>query len=184
MAEKIITPEFRAAFCGLFKATAPKENPNGEKKYSIRAVFMPGTDMSALKAQAAAAASEKWGSSIPKTMRSPFRKNEELDNPIPGVPDDAIVMTFSAKEDRRPGVVDAQLNDIIDDSECYSGAWFRAQVRAYGYDQAGNKGVAFGMENVQKLRDDDPLGNGKIPASKAFEAFGSSGSKSAASMFD
>lgn len=183
MADKLITAEFRAAFVGLFKATAPKENPNGAKKYSIRAVFMPDADLSAMKQQAAAAAQEKWGNNIPKTMRSPFRVNEELDNPIPGVPDDAIVMTFSANEDRRPGIVDAKLQDIIDDSEVYSGAWFRAQVRPYAYDQAGNKGVAFGLENVQKTRDDDPLGRGKIPASKAFEAFGAPPSKSASDLF-
>jgi hypothetical protein len=185
MAEKQITPEFRAAFVGVFRATAPRENPNGAKKYSIRAVFMPGTDISSLKKEAQSAASEKWGSAIPKTMRSPFRTNEELDNPIPNIPDDAIVMTFSANENRRPGVVDANLNDIIDESECYSGAWYRAQVRAYAYDQAGNKGVSFGLENLQKVRDDDALGGGRIPASKAFEAFGGPAQgKTAGGMFD
>ena len=185
MAEKQITPEFRAAFVGVFRATAPRENPNGAKKYSIRAVFMPGTDMAPLKAQAQAAATEKWGSAVPKTMRSPFRFNEELDNPIPNIPDDAIVMTFSANENRRPGVVDANLNDIIDESECYSGAWYRAQVRAYAYDQAGNKGVSFGLENLQKLRDDDALGGGRVPAAKAFEAFGGgSTAKTAGGLFD
>lgn len=186
MADNIITPEFRAAFVGLFKATAPKDNPNGAKKYSMRAVFMPDADISALKEQAALAATEKWGAGkVPKTIRSPFRLNEELENPIPGVPDDAVVMTFSANEDRRPGVVDKNLQDIIDDSECYSGAWFRAQVRAYAYDNAGNKGVSFGLQNVQKTRDDEPLGRGKVPANKAFEAFGGGSAKASASnLFD
>lgn len=185
MTDNVITPEFRASFVGLFKATAPKENPNGAKKYSMRAIFMPGTDMSVLKAQAAQAATEKWGNNVPKTLRSPFRLNEELDNPVPGVPDDAIVMTFSANEDRRPGLVDANLQDIIDDSEVYSGAWFRAQVRAFAYETSGNKGVSFGLQNVQKLRDDEPLGKGKVPASKAFEAFGGgSTSKTAGNLFD
>lgn len=187
MTDNVITPEFRGAFVGVFKATAPKDNPNGTKKYSVRAVFMPDADMSVLREQAKLAAMDKWPNGIPKTVRSPFRTNEELDNPIPGIPDDAIVMTFSANEDRRPGVVDKNLQDIIDDSECYSGAWYRAQVRAYGYDNAGNKGVAFGLQNLQKTRDDEPLGRGKIPASKAFEAFGggtSSASKSAGSLFE
>lgn len=185
MADKLITPEFRAAFVGLFRATAPKDNPNGAKKYSIRAAFPPDADLSAMKRAAGEAAQEKWGTNVPKTLRSPFRLNEELDNPIPGVGDDWVVMTFSAAEDRRPGLVDANLNDIIDDSEVYSGAWFRAQVRAYGYDQAGNKGVSFGLENVQKTRDDDRLGRGKVPASKAFEAFGGGGGgKSASGLFD
>ena len=185
MAEKITTPEFRAAYVGLFKATAPKENPNGAKKFSIRAAFPPDADMTAMKSGAAEVANEKWGAGkVPKTVRSPFRLNEELDNPIPGIGDDWIVMTFSANEDRRPGLVDAKLQYIIDDSECYSGAWFRVQVRPFAYDQAGNKGVSFGMENVQKVRDDEPIGRGKVPASKAFEAFGAPAAKTAGNMFD
>lgn len=185
MSDKIITPEFRAAYVGLFKATAPKENPDGAKKFSIRAAFPPNADLSAMKSEAAAAANEKWGvGKVPKTVRSPFRLNEELDNPIPGIGDDWTVMTFSANEDRRPGLVDASLQDIIDDSEVYSGAWFRVQVRCYAYDTAGNKGVGFGLENVQKTRDDDPIGKGKVPASKAFEAFGAPAGKQPNSLFD
>ena len=95
--------------------------------------------------------------------------NEELETPIEGIGDDWTVMSFSANEDRRPGLVDAKLQDIIDDTDVYSGAWYRAQVRAFAYDTAGNKGVSFGLQNVQKLRDDDPLGSGRIPANKAFE---------------
>ena len=183
MAEKLVTPEFRAAFVGLFKATAPKDNPNGAKKFSIRAAFPPDSDLEVMKKAAQEVAVEKWGQGkVPKTVRSPFRLNEELDNPIPGIGDDWTVMTFSANEDRRPGVVDASVQDIMDDSECYSGAWFRVQVRPFAYDQAGNKGVSFGMENVQKTRDDDPLGRGKVPASKAFEAFGAAAT--ASSVFD
>jgi hypothetical protein len=185
MADKLITPEFRAAYAGLFRATAPKENPNGAKKYSIRAAFPPEADIKDLKAACAQVAADKWGKNVPKTMRSPFRFNEELDNPIPGIGGDWVVMTFSANEDRRPGVVDATVQDIIDESEVYSGAWFRAQVRPYAYDQAGNKGIAFGLENVQKTRDDDALGSGRIPASKVFESFGSPiAASSAGALFD
>jgi hypothetical protein len=183
MSDNILTPEFRAGFVGLFKASAPKEDPNGKKKYSIRAIFMPGADLTPMKKEAEAAAVEKWGANIPKTMRSPFRKNEELENPVPGIPDDAIVMTFSANEDRRPGLVDANLQDIIDDAQVYSGAWFRAQVRAFAYEAKGNKGVSFGLQNVQKLRDDEPLGKGKVPASKAFTAVEGAGGNSAGSIF-
>lgn len=185
MAENRITPEFRAGYVGLFRASAPKEDPNGKKKFSIRAIFMPGADLKQLKLDAEAAAIEKWGANVPKNLRSPFRLNEELDNPVAGIPDDAIVMTFSANEDRRPGVVDANLQDIIHESECYSGAWYRAQVRAFAYEAKGNKGVSFGLQNVQKLRNDDPLGSGNIPASKAFDAVPTEGgSKTAGGMFD
>jgi len=170
-ADNLITPEFRATFISVFRATSMK-NADGsvnKPKFSIRAAFPPTAKLDALKKEAEMAAREKWGDKIPKTLRSPFRTNEELENPIVGIGDDWIIMSFSANEDRRPGIVDSKLQDIIDDADVYSGAWYRAQVRAFAYENAGNKGVSFGLQNVQKLRDDDPLGNGRIPASKAFE---------------
>lgn len=179
----LITPKFRAAYISLFRATASKDNPTGPKKYSIRAVFMPNEDLSALRQAAQKAVAEKWGNQSPKTLRNPFRKNSELDNPISGVPDDAIVVTMSAVESRRPGLVGPDLQDIIDETEIYSGAWFRAEVRAYGYDQAGNRGVAFGLNNVQKLRDDEPLGGGRQAAAKVF-ATAQHQEDDANSMFD
>ncbi len=171
MSDKLITPEFKAAYCGIFRATAPRENPEGKKKYSMRAVFPPNSDIAAMKSAVKSAISEKWGNAQPKNIRLPFRKNSDLDNPIPGVDDDAIICTFSANEDRRPGIVDKNLQEIIDETEVYSGAWFRAQIRPYAYDVSSNRGVAFGLENVMKVRDDSPLGSGRIPANKAFEGF-------------
>lgn len=188
MADNIITPEFRAAFISVFKATAQKQQDGtmGKAKFSIRAAFPPTADMSSLKLQASLAAAEKWGDKIPKVMRSPFRTNGELENPVVGIGDDWVIMTFSANEDRKPGLVGPSCQDIIDDSEVYSGAWYRCQVRAYAYDTAGNKGVSFGLQNVQKLRDDDPIGGGRTPANKAFEpvAGASTSTKSVAALFD
>ena len=189
MAENLVTPEFRAAFISVFKATSMK-NADGsvnKPKYSIRAAFPPAANLTPLKKEAEIAARDKWGDKIPKTLRSPFRLNEELENPVIGIGDDWVIMSFSANEDRRPGIVDSKLQDIIDDSDVYSGAWYRAQVRAFAYENAGNKGVSFGLQNVQKLRDDDPLGNGRIPASKAFEPVDvptdPGGAKTATSIF-
>jgi hypothetical protein len=186
MAENIITPEFRAAFISVHKATSQKnaDGTTSKPKFSIRAVFPADADLKQMKGEAQDAAEGKWGAGkVPKTMRSPFRLNAELDKPVPGIPDDWIVMTFSANEDRRPGVVDASLQDIIDPTQVYNGAWFRAQVRAFAYENAGNKGVSFGLQNVQKLRDGDPLGGANQPAAKVFEAFGTP-AKTAGGMFD
>lgn len=185
MADNIISPEFRAAFISVFRATKAREAaPDAKAKFSIRAAFPPTADLTALKAQAKIAAEEKWGANVPKTCRSPFRLNEELDNPVVGIGDDWVIMTFSATEDRRPGLVDANLQDIIDEAEVYSGAWFRAQVRAFAYENAGNKGISFGLQNVQKLRDGDPIGGGRTPASKAFDAVPGASGKGAGSLFD
>ncbi len=188
--EKIVTPEFRACFVSLFRATGFKnaDGSTGKLTYSIKAAFPPDADLTALKAQAKQAATDKWGANIPKTLRSPFRLNEETDNPVPGIGDDWTIMTFSANENKfsaRANLVDAHNNSIMDEADVYSGAWFLAQVQAYAYDTAGNKGVAFGLRNVQMLRDDEPIGGGNGPANKVFEAVGgAAGNKSADGLFD
>lgn len=192
MADNMLTPIFRAGFISVFKATSSK-NPDGtmgKPKYSVRALFPPTTDLSALKKEATRVLEEKWGDKLKdekfrSKLRSPFRKNEELDNPVAGIGDDWIVMTFSANESRRPGLVDAKLQSIIDEVEVYSGAWFRAQVRAFAYENSGNRGASFGLQNVQKIKDDDPLGAGRTPANKAFDAVDvPAGSGDAESLFD
>lgn len=186
MANNTLTPEFRATFTSLFKPSASKnaDGTAGKLKYSVRAAFPPTTDLKVLKAQAEQAVKDKWGDKVPKSLRSPFRLNEELDNPIPGIGDDWIIMTFSANEDRRPGLVGPKLQDIIDETEVFSGCWMRAQVRAFAYENAGNRGVSFGLQNVQKLRDDEPLGAGRVPASKAFDAVEGETKGGAGSLFD
>lgn len=189
MAERtIVTPDFRASYVQIFRAKAQKQEDGtmGAAKYSIRACFPPDTDLSLMKAAAAQAATDKWGATIPKTLRSPFRLNEELDNPVTGLGDDWIIMTFSASETDRPGLVDNKNQPIIEETDVYSGAWYIAQVNAYGYDRKGNKGVTFGLLNVRKQKDDEPLGSGKQKAAKAFEAFAApaGAAKTAGGMFD
>lgn len=192
MSDLFITPQFRAAFISVHRPSKPKNaKPDQAPKFSVRACFPPDTDLSELK-KAAQTCAETWswkGGSVPKNLRSPFRKNEELDDPINGVGDDWTVMTFSAAQDKRPGVVDANRQDITDETDCYSGAWYRVQVDVYGYEQQGNKGVTFGLKNVQKLReqkDSEPAiggGGGRMPASKAFTAVQSEASDAGA-LFD
>jgi hypothetical protein len=192
MADNIITPYFRAAFISIFKATSAKNQDGSvnKPKFSIRAAFPPTADLTPLKNQAQLAAVEKWGvekvnnEKFKSKLHSPFRTNDELDNPIPGLGDDWVIMTFSANEDRKPGIVDASNQPIINDQDVYSGAWFRAQVRAYAYEQQGNCGVAFGLQNVQKIKDDEPLGAGKVAPEKAFSPVEGAGqAKSASDLF-
>lgn len=168
--DALLTPNFRAGYLAVFKPRASK-NPDGTMgapKYSVRALFPPGTDLKAMKEAAKAAAVEKFGEKLPKVMRPPFRLNSDLENPVQGIGDDWIVMTFSTNADNAPGLVDQRNQDIIDEKTIFSGCWFRAQVRPAGYDNAGNKGVSFFLQNLQLVKKDEPLGGGRMPANKAF----------------
>lgn len=64
----------------------------------------------------------------------------------------------NANSTTKPGVVDADLNPILDSSELYSGIIGRASINFYAFNSNGNKGIACGLNNIQKLADGTSLG--------------------------
>jgi hypothetical protein len=195
--DKVITPEFRVSYSYVF---TPQENRQDDgtvkREYSLTAIFPKGADLTAVKAAAQQVLIDKFGpdqSKWPGNLRNPFRKcNERWKNEggkqvVPaGYEDgDAIFITAKATEKSPPGVVDQRLNDIIESRDFYSGCYARASVRPYYYEKKGNRGVAFGLNNVQKLRDGDPLGGRSRPTDD-FQAVegGTDTSSGAASVFD
>ena len=168
--ENVITPKFRVSYPQVFR---PKLNDlNGKQEYSLVAIFAPGTDKSLLNAQIHAAAEEKWGadkSKWPANLRSPIRPNEERmkDGKLPDGYE-AGGFFINLKSAHKPGVVDANVQPIIDESDFYPGCYAIAQVRAYAYDNKGNRGVSFGLQNIQKAGEGDPL-SGRQRAEDAFK---------------
>lgn len=64
-----------------------------------------------------------------------------------------------------PGIVDKDCNPILEHSEVYSGVYGRASISFYAFNSNGNRGIAVGLNNLQKLRDGDPLGSKASPES-------------------
>ena len=160
----LLTSKFRVSFPTVFKARAGQDG--GKEKFSIAMLFPKESDltgedladhqrfMSAAKTAAHAAAKEKWGDKIPKNLKTPFLDagNYDYEGYEPG----GILIRASSLQ--KPGVVDSKVQPIIDESEFYPGCYARATIRAFAYDAQGNRGVSFGLQNVQKLADGDPLG--------------------------
>lgn len=65
---------------------------------------------------------------------------------------------INANSTTKPGVVDADRQPIIETSELYSGIVGRASITLYAFNTNGNKGIAAGLNNLQKLADGTPLG--------------------------
>jgi hypothetical protein len=80
-------------------------------------------------------------------------------------------MFVNANSTTPPQVVDADLQPILDASEVYSGCYARVSVSFYAFNTNGNKGIACGLGNIQKLRDGEPLGGNRISAEDDFGAF-------------
>lgn len=55
-------------------------------------------------------------------------------------------------------MVDANCNPILTRSEVYSGVYGRASISFYAFNSNGNRGIACGLNNLQKIRDGEPLG--------------------------
>lgn len=165
--KNVITPYFRVSYPNVFKAK--RNTLNGKDEFSVVALFEKGEDLSKLKAAAEEALRSKFGEKLPANWRSPFRdqgerakENDEGKMVLPDGYEEGAIM-LNLKSNQKPGLVNQRREDIIDESEFYGGCWARAEVRAYAYDQAGNRGVAFGLQNVQKVGDDDPFGNRTKP---------------------
>ena len=85
-------------------------------------------------------------------------------------PDDAAYANcyfINANSASAPGIVDADRQPIIDRSEVYSGVYGRASINFYAFNSNGNKGIACGLNNLQKIKDGEPLG-GKSRAEDDF----------------
>lgn len=74
---------------------------------------------------------------------------------------------FTASSKNPPFVVDAQVQNIINPTDVYSGMWGNVNVNFFPYNSNGKKGIGCGLNGVQKVRDGEPL-SGRVTAQDAF----------------
>lgn len=150
---QVMTPKFRLSFPDLLK---PRAFQGQEPKYGCAMLFPPDADLKEMKKKATLAAREKWGDKIPKKLKTPFRDATELD--YDGYDEGWILVRATSQS--KPGLVDENLDDVIDPGEIYPGRWARAILVPAGYETAGNKGVTFYVNGIQLLDHDDQFGGG------------------------
>ena len=154
MSEKMITPPFRGSFVALVKAVNIKGESDPDKAKFQLTVVLDKKDAFWKKVAAAikATGEEKWGK-VPAKMKKPVKDGDESD-----YPEFAGCYTLQASSFRKPDAVDMALQPIMSADELYSGAWYRASIRPFAWDHpTGGKGVSFALDNVMKVKDDDPL---------------------------
>lgn len=163
----IMTPVGMLSFPNLFTPQSSLDE-GGKEKYGCAIVFDKDANLSNLKNEVMRVGTAQWGEKFTQmvrdgTVRLPFRN----DGAAKGYPEGSTFINI--RSTRRPGIVDAQVQPIIDEGEIYPGCFVRATVTAFTYDVKGNKGVSFGLNNVQKVRDGEPL-DGRRKATDEFEA--------------
>lgn len=100
-----------------------------------------------------------------KVLKTPLRDGD-LERPDDAAYADSYFI--NANSASAPGIVDADRQPILERSEVYSGVYGRASINFYAFNSNGNKGIACGLNNLQKIADGEPLG-GKSRAEDDFE---------------
>lgn len=169
---KVITgPNTRWSYANVWE---PKSINGGTPKFSV-SLIIPKSDtktVEKIKAAIEAAYHEGEsklkgnGKSVPPlaALKTPLRDGDAER------PDDeayANAYFINANATTAPGIVDVDRNPILTRSEVYSGVYGRASISFYAFNSNGNKGIACGLNNLQKVRDGEPLG-GKASAESDF----------------
>ena len=152
----------------------PKSINGGAPKYSV-SLIIPKSDaktVTAVKNAIQAAYDEgqsklKGNSkSVPalSSIKNPLRDGD-LERPDDETYKDSFFI--NANSATAPGIVDAARQPILERSEVYSGVYGRASINLYAFNSNGNRGIACGLNNLQKISDGEPLG-GKTRAEDDF----------------
>ena len=137
----------------------------GTPKYSVSLIIPKSDTVTVAKIRAAIQAAYEEGQSklkgssksVPalKDLKIPLRDGDKDREGDEAYKDSWFV---NANSTTKPGVVDADRNPILESSELYSGIIGRASINFYAFNINGNRGIACGLNNIQKLADGTPLG--------------------------
>ncbi|WP_294177273.1 DUF2815 family protein [uncultured Selenomonas sp.] len=152
----------------------PKSINGGSPKYSV-SLIIPKSDTKTVEAleKAIQAAFDEGQSklkgsskSVPalSAIKTPLRDGD-LERPDDEAYKDSYFI--NANSATAPGIVDAARQPILERSEVYSGVYGRASINFYAFNSNGNRGIACGLNNLQKIADGEPLG-GKTRAEDDF----------------
>lgn len=152
----------------------PKSINGGSPKYSVSLIIPKSDTVTVKKIQAAIQAAYEEGESKLKgnakvcpsldVIKTPLRDG---DKERPGDAAYQNCYFINANSATAPGIVDADRQPILERSEVYSGVYGRASINLYAFNSNGNRGIACGLNNLQKIRDGEPLG-GKSRAEDDF----------------
>lgn len=165
---KVVTSPVRLSYANLLE---PKSVGGGTPKYGV-SLIIPKSDTKLIETinSAIDAAIEegkgKFGGKTPNrnTLKLPLRDGD-TDRPD----DEAYADSYfvNANSMTPPEIVDKSLNAILERSEIYSGMFARVSISFYAFNSNGNRGIACGLGNVQKIKDGEPL-SGRSSAASDF----------------
>lgn len=155
---KVVTGVVRLSYANVWE---PKSINGGAEKYSV-SLIIPKSDKKTISEiekaidNAIKEGASKFGGKVPNksTLKLPLRDGDSERD------DEAYKDSFfvNANSTTAPQIVDTRVQPILDRNEVYSGVYARVSITFYAFNSNGNKGIACGLGNIQKVRDGEPLG--------------------------
>ncbi len=168
---KVITGLVRFSYAHIWE---PQAINGGDPKYSVSLVIPKSDETTITKIKKAIRAAYEEGENKLKGKNKTVPPLSELKTPLhdgdKDRPDDDVYNNsyfINATSSTAPGIVDRSCQAILDQNEVYSGCYGRASINFYAFNTNGNRGIACGLNNIQKIRDGEPLG-GKSRAEDDF----------------
>ncbi|UTW70853.1 DUF2815 family protein [Anaerobacillus sp. HL2] len=98
---------------------------------------------------------DKFGGKVPSNLKSPLR-----DGDVDREDDEAYADSYfiNANSKIKPGIVDADLNPIMEQSEFLFRLLWARYFDLYGFNVNGNRGIAAGLQNIMKTDEGELLG--------------------------
>ena len=169
---RVVTNEVRLSYANVWEA---KSINGGDAKYSV-SLIIPKSDVETIdlinKAidQAITDGVSKFGGKKPNktALKLPLRDGdvEREDESYA----DSYFINCNSKT--APQIVGLDRLPITDETEVYSGCYGKVSINFYAFNTNGNKGIACGLGNIQKTKDGESLGGGRVSASDDFGAAG------------
>ena len=167
----MITGIVRLSYLNAFE---PKETPSGDMKHSA-SILVPKDDEASIKeielainkAVQKGVDNNKFSKAHVPSLRLPLRDGDAEHEAGDRGPEYKGHFFLNASSKNKPGIVDANAKPLFDPDEFYSGCYGRADINFFPYNQAGNKGVGVGLNNLMKTDDGERL-DGRQKAEDAF----------------
>jgi hypothetical protein len=168
---KVVTGKVRFSYAHVFTPKALGEGQ--EPKYSV-SILVPKSDIetvakikASIKTAIDQGKANSWGGVVPANLKIPLRDGD-IEKPEDRTYAGHYFINASSKQ--QPGLIDAFNNKIIDSNEFYSGCYGRVSVNFYAFNKNGNRGIAAGLNNIQKTSDGEHLG-GRARAEDEFGVY-------------
>lgn len=167
---KVITGKVRFSYANVFEPTTMQDGQT--PKYNVSIIISKSDTKTVEAIKKAIEAAKEAGKSkiadkngkIPVNLKTPLRDGDEERPDDPAYENSYFI---NANSERKPGIVDRDLNPIMSRDDFYSGCYGRASINFYAFN-VNSKGIACGLNNLQKLEDGERLAGG----SSAEEDFG------------